>query len=416
MRRPLDGWTLARVLVPLACLVPFAAGLARGSVFYFRDLSSYFLPIRRFVVEGLRHGEIRHWNPYVNEGAPVVLPPVGYPIDLLQVLLPGDAGISLLLALHVPLAGLTFLALARRLGLRRRGRGAGRSRLRPLRLHALEPQPLRPPRGDRLGPARDRDAAASGVRRRPRDRIRRGGDQRLPVDHRVGDRRPGRGLRIPALASAEGERAAAVRLERPARRGDRRVAAHRTADAGLREPARRRLQRRRVPGSLDPPRRSAAGPGRRDLRRPDRGGARLLGRAFFERRVPLLHEPLPGWRRARLRRGRSSRKAAAQDAAPGPARPGSRGRARALGTPRPRAGARARSRQVPLPREGLLHRRGVDHAACELRGGAPARLAPAVAATAARDRPARSRAPGFRGRDCRAALASGSSPIHTRGS
>ena len=118
MRRPLDGWTLARVLVPLASLVPFVAGLARGSVFYFRDLSSYFFPIRRFVVEGLRHGEIRHWNPYVNEGAPVLLPAVGYPIDFLQVLLPGEAGFSLLLALHVPLAGLTFLALARRLGLR----------------------------------------------------------------------------------------------------------------------------------------------------------------------------------------------------------------------------------------------------------------------------------------------------------
>ena len=88
--RPLDGWTLARVLVPLASLVPFAAGLARGSVFYFRDLSSYFFPIRRFVVEGLRHGEIRHWNPYVNEGAPVLLPTIGYPIDLLQLLLPGE--------------------------------------------------------------------------------------------------------------------------------------------------------------------------------------------------------------------------------------------------------------------------------------------------------------------------------------
>jgi hypothetical protein len=117
LRRRLDDWTLARVLVPLACLVPFADAVARGSVFYIRDLSSYFFPIRRFVVEGLRHGEIRHWNPYVNEGAPVLLPPVGYPVDLLQVLLPSESGFSLLLALHVPLAAFAFLALARRLGL-----------------------------------------------------------------------------------------------------------------------------------------------------------------------------------------------------------------------------------------------------------------------------------------------------------
>ena len=118
MKQPPGGWTLARVLVPLACLLPFAFGLARGGAFYFRDLSSYFFPLRRFVVEGLRQGEIRFWNPYVNEGAPVLLPPVGYPIDLLQALLPSEAGFSLLLALHVPLAGLAFLGLARRLGLR----------------------------------------------------------------------------------------------------------------------------------------------------------------------------------------------------------------------------------------------------------------------------------------------------------
>ena len=116
MKQPSDGWTLARVLVPLASLAPFADGLLRGGAFYFRDLWSYFFPIRRFVVEGLLQGEIRQWNPFVNEGAPVLLPPVGYPIDLIQALLPNEAGFSLLLALHVPLAGLTFLGLARRMG------------------------------------------------------------------------------------------------------------------------------------------------------------------------------------------------------------------------------------------------------------------------------------------------------------
>lgn len=113
-----DAWTLARLAVALTSFVPFAYGLARGGAFYFRDLSSYFFPLRRFVVEGLRAGEVRYWNPYVNEGIPVVLPPVGYPLDLLQALLPGEWGFSLLLALHVPLAALTFLSLGRTLGLR----------------------------------------------------------------------------------------------------------------------------------------------------------------------------------------------------------------------------------------------------------------------------------------------------------
>ena len=111
----LDSWTAARIVAPLVSFVPFAYGLARGGSFYFRDLSSYFFPIRRFVAEGLRAGEIRYWNPYVNEGIPVVLPPVAYPIDLLQALVPNEWGFSLLLALHVPLAALTFLGLARRL-------------------------------------------------------------------------------------------------------------------------------------------------------------------------------------------------------------------------------------------------------------------------------------------------------------
>lgn len=113
----LDSWALARIAAALTSFVPFASGLATGGAFYFRDLSSYFFPIRRFVVEGLVRGEIRRFNPYVNEGIPVVLPPVAYPVDLLQALAPNEWGFSLLLALHVPLAALTFVGLCRRLGL-----------------------------------------------------------------------------------------------------------------------------------------------------------------------------------------------------------------------------------------------------------------------------------------------------------
>lgn len=111
-----SGWSVARIVAGVVSFLPFAPGLAAGGSFYFRDLSSYFFPIRRFVLQGLLQGEIRHWNPYVNEGVPVMLPPLAYPIDWLQALVPNESGFSLLLALHVPLAALTFLELARRLG------------------------------------------------------------------------------------------------------------------------------------------------------------------------------------------------------------------------------------------------------------------------------------------------------------
>jgi hypothetical protein len=112
----LQPWTLARLVTALASFLPFAAGVATGGAFYYRDLGFYFFPVRRFVVEGLLAGEMRHWNPYVNEGVSLVLP-FAYPFDLLQALVPNEWGFSLLLALHVPVAGLTFLGLARRLGL-----------------------------------------------------------------------------------------------------------------------------------------------------------------------------------------------------------------------------------------------------------------------------------------------------------
>jgi hypothetical protein len=112
----LDAWGVARLVAALTSFLPFVGGVATGGAFYFRDLNTYFFPTRRFVVEGLLAGDIRRWNPFVNEGVPVLMP-FAYPVDLLQVLAPNEWGFSLLLALHVPLAALTFLGLSRRLGL-----------------------------------------------------------------------------------------------------------------------------------------------------------------------------------------------------------------------------------------------------------------------------------------------------------
>jgi hypothetical protein len=102
-------------LVGLVSFLPFLRGALSGASLYFRDLALYFLPLRRLALDGLRSGEVRFWNPYLHEGVPLSLPAVGYPLDLLQLARPDEAGISLVLALHVPLAALGFYALARRL-------------------------------------------------------------------------------------------------------------------------------------------------------------------------------------------------------------------------------------------------------------------------------------------------------------
>jgi hypothetical protein len=103
--------------VAVVALLPFARGLLAGRSFFFRDLAGYFFPLRRFVVNGLLEGRLRYWNPLTHEGTPVALPPLGYPVDLLQALWPSETGVSVFLALHVPLAALGAFALARHLGL-----------------------------------------------------------------------------------------------------------------------------------------------------------------------------------------------------------------------------------------------------------------------------------------------------------
>src|SRR5438034_7578225 len=107
---------VAAVVAAVAAL-PFARGLLSGHAFFFRDLSLHFFPLRRFALDGLRAAELRYWNPYLHEGIPSPFPPISYPIELLQLLHPDEWGLSLVLALHVPLAALAFLALGRHLGL-----------------------------------------------------------------------------------------------------------------------------------------------------------------------------------------------------------------------------------------------------------------------------------------------------------
>ena len=101
-------------LVGLAAFLPFLRGALSGASLYFRDLSVHFFPLRHLALDGLRQGQLVLWNPYVHEGVPLSLPALGYPLDVLGMLAPSEAFLSLLLALHVPLGALLFFLLARR--------------------------------------------------------------------------------------------------------------------------------------------------------------------------------------------------------------------------------------------------------------------------------------------------------------
>jgi hypothetical protein len=106
-------------VVALVSFLPFLRGALSGASLYFRDLAAQFLPLRRLALEGLRAGEVRLVNPLVHEGVALSPPAVAYPLDLLQLLRPDEVGISLVLALHVPLASVAFFAMARSLSLPR---------------------------------------------------------------------------------------------------------------------------------------------------------------------------------------------------------------------------------------------------------------------------------------------------------
>jgi len=111
-----QAWATTGAAVAGVTSLPFLRGALSGQAFFFRDLSRQFFPLRRFAVEGLLRGEVRYWNPLLNEGVPLSLPALSYPLDVLQLIFRNEAGFSLLLALHVPLGALAFLCLARGLG------------------------------------------------------------------------------------------------------------------------------------------------------------------------------------------------------------------------------------------------------------------------------------------------------------
>ncbi len=116
MFRERGFWGLA-----LLGLAFFHRPLFFDQVFFFRDLSLSYLPLRRFGAELLRAGEWPVWNPYLHGGFPFAADLANsfyYPSQLLHLILPGERAMSLEIAGHVIFSAVASYLLARILGLR----------------------------------------------------------------------------------------------------------------------------------------------------------------------------------------------------------------------------------------------------------------------------------------------------------
>jgi hypothetical protein len=101
-------------------IVFFHRPLFFDEVFFYRDLTYYFLPLRQFVADFLQAGQWPLWNPYFHAGVPFAGDPttlVLYPSTLLTLILPPFKALTVELILHVLAAAAVVYLLARRLGL-----------------------------------------------------------------------------------------------------------------------------------------------------------------------------------------------------------------------------------------------------------------------------------------------------------
>lgn len=102
-----------------SCVLLFPGVLFGGEAFFSRDIAPFFYPMKAFLAESVRGGDLPLWNPWVLNGEPffaTLQPGALYPGSLLLYLLPLPFAFSLLLVLHFPLAGLGVWVLLRRWG------------------------------------------------------------------------------------------------------------------------------------------------------------------------------------------------------------------------------------------------------------------------------------------------------------
>ncbi len=109
----------------LGALLLFALrGPLSGRLFYLRDVSQNHYPIRQYVTERLRAGDLPLWDPFHGGGTPLLANPnnlVLHPITALFFALPFDAAFTASIVLQIALLAAGGYLLARRIGASRQG-------------------------------------------------------------------------------------------------------------------------------------------------------------------------------------------------------------------------------------------------------------------------------------------------------
>jgi hypothetical protein len=102
-----------------ALVVLLFAPLALGRSFWLRDLLEFTYPLKAYLIERMRAGELALWNPRLGLGRPfagVVQPGVFYPLDVVLLVARYPRGVDLFFALHAFIAGLGMRAWLRARG------------------------------------------------------------------------------------------------------------------------------------------------------------------------------------------------------------------------------------------------------------------------------------------------------------
>lgn len=109
-------WAAGAALAVAAAFL-FRDVLFGGEVFFGRDVTPFFYPMKDFLARSVRDGDFPFWNPWILNGVPFfgsLQPGHLYPGSLLLYLLPMPLAFHLLVVVHYPLAGLGVYLLLRR--------------------------------------------------------------------------------------------------------------------------------------------------------------------------------------------------------------------------------------------------------------------------------------------------------------
>lgn len=110
---------LAVVILLAVLAVFFAPALLTGEQFLYRDNGRMHWPVKQYLAERLRQGQLPEWNPYTSLGSPFVagaIDGVQHPFSLLLALLPFPVAFKLWDLLSFAIAATGACAWARRLG------------------------------------------------------------------------------------------------------------------------------------------------------------------------------------------------------------------------------------------------------------------------------------------------------------